>query len=148
MLNDWIFLYGPPGSGKSSMGRRLAQALNLPFLDLDEQVEKACSSSIPEIFADQGEAQFRQLEKRMLLQLLDGQPGVMALGGGSLLDQASRERVEACGPVVCLSASLPVLLKRLSASDNQRPLLVYDPERNLADLLGKRTDHYASFPFR
>lgn len=148
MLNDWIFLYGPPGSGKSSKGRRLAQALNLPFVDLDEQVEKACGSSIPEIFADQGEAQFRQIEKRMLLQVLDCQPGVIALGGGSLLDQASRARVEECGPVVCLSASLPMLLKRVRISRNRRPLLAYDPERNLADLLGKRTDHYASFPIQ
>ncbi len=147
MQADWIFLYGPPGSGKSSTGRRLAKALDLPFLDLDEQVGRASGTSITKLFATRGEAAFRHLELHTLLRLLNGQPGVMALGGGSLLEEGSRARVEACGKVVCLTASLLVLKHRLKSSST-RPLLADNPERQLQELLARRADHYASFPLR
>ncbi len=146
MLAEWIFLYGPPGSGKSALGQRLAEALGLPFLDLDEQVERAGGASIPELFATRREAGFRQIERQTLSRALMGPPGVMALGGGSLLDESSRELVEARGRLVCLSAGRPVLLKRLRDSATKRPLLDGNLEQKLSELLNQRAAHYASFP--
>lgn len=148
MTTEWIFLYGPPGCGKSAQGRMLAQALDLPFHDLDEEIEQAGRMTIPELFAIQGEAAFRRLEQRTLMGLLTNTPGVVALGGGSLLDEASREKVEACGPVVCLNASIPVLIKRLSTSAVRRPLLKGNLEVKLRSLVERRHSHYASFPLQ
>jgi shikimate kinase / 3-dehydroquinate synthase len=148
MLNEWVFLYGPPGSGKTSNGRLLAEALGLPFLDLDEEIEKTSGKSIPELFASQGEAGFRNIERGILESLLATQPGVIALGGGALLDEDSRALVEARGPVVCLTASLLVLLERLRAATPKRPLLVGDLEKRLADLVENRSGHYDSFPLK
>src|SRR4030042_2740826 len=148
MLNDLIFLYGPPGSGKTTSGQLLAENLGLPFLDLDGEIENTCNKSIPELFSSQGEAGFRNCERGILKSLLAAQPGVMALGGGALLDEDSRLLVESCGSVVCLSASLLVLLKRLRAAAPNRPLLAGDLEIQLANLLECRSAHYASFPLK
>ena len=146
MLHEWIFLYGPPGCGKTASGRLLAGALGLPFTDLDAQIEQAHGKSIPELFASHGEAGFRELESAVLKSILVTEPGVMALGGGALLDEHNRRLVESRGPVVCLSASLGVLLERLRNSSAPRPLLADDLEPMLADLLERRSAHYASFP--
>jgi shikimate kinase len=142
-----IFIYGPPGSGKSSLGRELAVQLDLSFIDLDERIRLRSEQPIPEIFADQGEAGFRQLERAALLELLADPPGVLALGGGTLLDERNRAVVEASGPILCLSASLEILQKRLEADATLRPLL-HERGQNTArlpDLLAERGAHYASF---
>ncbi len=146
MQDKWIFLYGPPSSGKSAIGRQLAEALGLPFVDLDEQVEKDGGAAIPMLFASLGEAGFRRIEIQTLKRLLAEPVGVMALGGGSLLDEANRKHVENCGRVICLSAGRPALLERLNQSAAVRPLLEGDLEQKLVALLQQRATHYASFP--
>jgi len=143
---EQIFVYGPPGSGKSVVALRLAEALNLPYYDLDGEIEASSQASIPVIFQREGEAGFRQRERQSLSQLLLNGRGVFALGGGALLDPGNRQRVENAGPVLCLAAPTPVLLERLQATAGERPLLADDLPARLADLVERRAGHYASIP--
>jgi shikimate kinase/3-dehydroquinate synthase len=150
-----VFLYGPSGSGKSTLGRLLAESLAMPFVDLDENIERQTGQAIPQIFRIQGETGFRRQEKNSLLSVLDEPHGVVALGGGALLDDENRRMVEAAGPVLCLHAPLEILQQRLAQSMVERPLL--QPARaglkhgapylrqNLEDLLAGRAAHYQSF---
>jgi shikimate kinase/3-dehydroquinate synthase len=144
--HEWIFLYGPPGSGKSSIGQLVGRALGLPFVDLDLEIEKTSGTSIPDIFALQGEAVFRRIERETLQRLLATlQPGVVALGGGTLLDPNNRAMVSSCGPVVCLSASMETLQERIRSTVPNRPLLSGELVSRLAELLDNRSEHYSSF---
>lgn len=145
---SFFFLYGPPGSGKSSAGRLLAQSLNIPFWDVDAEIEARSGSSIPRIFARYGEAGFRKRERKVLETLLSHTRGVISLGGGALLNPVVRAQVEAHGTVVSLEASLQTLLTRLGADDEERPLLMGDLRPRLEELLSARAGHYASFPLR
>jgi len=140
-----IFLYGPSGSGKSSLGKLLADHINLPFIDLDQEIVKQSGKAISDIFARQGEVGFRQIEKSMLNRVLDGKRKVVALGGGTLLDVENRQRAEENGRVVCLMASLDQLLLRLGTESRSRPLLAGDAPLLLQALLAERQDHYGSF---
>jgi len=143
---DLICLYGPPGSGKSSVGRALAARLGLPFWDLDEEIQARSKMSIPEIFSREGERGFRQRERKVLLELTSRGEGVLALGGGALLNPANRKRVEAVGLVLCLHAPIDRLLERLGAQGDSRPLLSGDVRARLESLLSNRADHYRLFP--
>ncbi len=140
-----FFVYGPPGSGKSSAGRLLAQALDLPFWDLDAEIEARARKSIPAIFAKYGEAGFRKRERKVLGTLLAHPRGVVSLGGGALLDGQNRSLVEAHGPVVCLEASVDTLLSRLGTAGLERPLLAGDVQAQLENLLAVRASHYTDF---
>jgi len=149
MHQDWLFLYGPPASGKSSLGRLLARRLGAAFYDLDTLIEGSAGQSIPEIFRQEGEAGFRRRERQALETLLAGPPGVVALGGGALLDEHNRADVQAAGPVLCLSAPFDEILRRVDASsENGRPLLDGDTRDRLRSLLDARQPHYASFPLQ
>jgi shikimate kinase/3-dehydroquinate synthase len=141
----FIFLYGPPASGKTVIGLRLAESLQLPFYDLDEVIETQAGSSIPQIFASEGETGFREREAAALKGLVNWQRGVVALGGGALLRPENRLLVEASGTVVCLSASFETILERLEGGDGGRPLLEGEAQDQLRKLLEQRDDHYASF---
>lgn len=143
-----IFLYGPPGSGKSTVGKILARNLDLPFLDLDSVIEQETGRSIPQIMAEDGEPAFRDRETAALEQAASGAPAVIALGGGALLRERNRACAEANGEVVFLEATLETLRTRLRADKNQRPLLAGDLEAKLGGLLERRAEHYASFPLR
>jgi shikimate kinase / 3-dehydroquinate synthase len=156
-----IFIYGPPGSGKTSLGRILAEKLGLAFNDLDELVRLRADSSIPDIFLAEGEAGFRQRESAELRTLLEHFSGVVALGGGTLLDPCNRALVDHQGVVLCLAAPLETLLARLNSDPNPRPLVsnqsllpihelpIPNPgaisNQKLSTLLAGRADHYASF---
>ncbi|MGU3495286.1 shikimate kinase [Xanthobacteraceae bacterium A53D] len=138
-----IVLVGMPGAGKSSVGRRLAKRLGLPFLDADEEIERAAGMAIPEIFASRGESEFREGEKRVMLRLLQGGPIVLATGGGAFMNVETREAVARHGVSVWLSADLAVLLRRVRKRTD-RPLLADgDPAEKLAKLLAARGDTYA-----
>ncbi|MBN2548645.1 MAG: 3-dehydroquinate synthase [Anaerolineales bacterium] len=140
-----IFLYGPPGSGKSAVGAQLARDLSLPFIDLDEMIVQAAGRPVADIFAAEGEAGFRQRERAVLDEAIARGPAVIALGGGALLDAHSRQRAAAAGQVICLNAPLDVLAARLATQAGLRPLLSGEARPQLQALLARRADHYASF---
>lgn len=149
---DSLFLYGPPGSGKSTLGKLLARRLARPFVDLDAEIEKAAGRSIPAIFAAEGEAGFRARELRALEEVSTRPRAVVALGGGALVNAAARAVAERCGTVVCLDCSLDELCARIARAPGTRPLVaagaVSAARTRLEGLLARRAAHYASFPLR
>ena len=143
-----IFLYGPSGTGKSTIGKLLADNLKLPFIDLDEQIEKNAGMSIPQIMEMQGEPAFRDLETAALKKLAGEKENVVALGGGALLREENRTFAEANGKVIFLIASIDTLVARLKSDSSKRPLLAGDLRERLSSLLEKRGVHYASFAYQ
>ncbi|MDZ4370313.1 MAG: shikimate kinase [Phenylobacterium sp.] len=117
-----IALVGLMGVGKSSVGRRLAATLGLPFRDADTEVEAAAGRSIPEIFAALGEPAFRDGERRVIARLLEGPPHVLATGGGAFMNEETRELIKARAVSVWLKADLEVLARRIGRKDT-RPLI-------------------------
>ncbi len=117
-----IVLVGLMGAGKSSVGKRLAQRLGLPFVDADTEIEAAAGMTIAEIFAQHGEPYFREGERKVIARLLDGPPKVLATGGGAFMDQDTRRLVRQRGRSVWLKAELDVLVRRC-ARRSHRPLL-------------------------
>jgi shikimate kinase len=118
-----IALVGLMGVGKSSVGRRLASALDLPFRDADSEVEAAAGRSIADIFAEMGEPAFREGERRVIARLLDDPPHVLATGGGAFMSQETRELIKAKAVSVWLKTDLEILARRVARKDT-RPLLV------------------------
>ncbi len=141
-----IFLYGPPGSGKTATGRLLAKNLDLPFVDLDQVIESTAGQSISEIMLAGGEEAFRELETAALKQTTTGQESVVALGGGTLLRDQNRVLADSNGTVICLNATAGTLAQRLQADSRARPLLADDLHEKLTTLLETRGEHYQSFP--
>jgi shikimate kinase len=117
-----IALVGLMGAGKSSVGRRLANTLGLPFRDADAEVEAAAARSIPDIFSDLGEPAFREGERRVIARLLDQPPHVLATGGGAFMDPKTRELIKEKAISIWLKTDLDVLARRVGRKDN-RPLL-------------------------
>jgi shikimate kinase len=137
-----IALVGLMGVGKSSVGRRLANALGLPFRDADAEVEAAAGRSIPDIFADLGEPAFREGERRVIARLLEEPPHVLATGGGAFMNPETRTLIKEKAVSVWLKADLEVLARRVSRKDT-RPLLVgKDP---LAVLQEQATVRYPAY---
>lgn len=138
-----IVLVGMPGSGKSSIGRRLAQYLGLEFVDADQEIVAAAGMSIADIFATHGEPYFRAGEARVIARLLDKGPQVVATGGGAFVNPDTRALVRARALSVWLKADVELLLRRVKRK-NDRPLLrVADPEAVLKRLLAEREAVYA-----
>lgn len=142
-LDCGIVLVGLMGAGKTSVGRRLAKRLDLPFFDADQEIEKAAGCSIDEIFSRHGEAAFRSGERRVIARLLDGGGHVLATGGGAFMDPETRAAIRERGISIWLNAELEVLLERVLRRDN-RPLLKQgNPEQILRALLAERSPVYA-----
>jgi shikimate kinase len=138
-----IVLVGMMGAGKSSIGRRLAGRMNIPFVDADAEIEAAASMSIADIFAVHGEPYFRSGEARVIARLLEQGPQVLATGGGAFMNAQTRATVRTKAISVWLKADLDVLTRRLRRR-NDRPLLkTEDPVATLTDLLAVRDPIYA-----
>jgi shikimate kinase len=132
------------GVGKSSIGRRLAARLGIPFADADSEIEKAAGMSIPDIFARHGEADFRSGEARVIARLLDDGPQVLATGGGAFMNEGTRAAIKAKGVSIWLSAEFDVLERRIAKRKNDRPMLqTLDPAETLRQLLVLRDPVYA-----
>ena len=138
-----IALVGLMGVGKSTIGRRLAQALELPFRDADQEIEQAAGCSIAEIFAARGEEEFRAGERRVIARLLHEGPHVLSTGGGAFMSPKTRALIKEKAVSVWLKADLDVLVRRVSRKDT-RPLLVgKDPREVLQRLMAERYPVYA-----
>jgi shikimate kinase len=139
-----IVLVGMMGVGKSSIGRRLAARLGVPFVDADAEIEKAAGMNIADIFARHGEAYFRSGEARVIARLLDSGPQVLATGGGAVMNADTRVAIKAKGVSIWLSAELDVLMRRINKRKNDRPMLqTADPAATLRELLVAREPVYA-----
>ena len=143
-----LVLVGLMGAGKTSIGRRLAKALAAPFVDADEEIVTAAGLSIPDIFSLYGEPRFRELERRVVARLLDGEAIVLALGGGAFIDPETRARVAERALSIWLRADLETLMVRTGRKRGTRPLLEQgDPREILAGLMEKRYPVYAEADF-
>lgn len=138
-----IVLVGLMGCGKSSVGKRLAYRLGLPFIDADEEIERAANKTIPEIFAEHGEAYFRAGERRVIARLLREGPQVLATGGGAYMNPDTRAAVRASGVSVWLRAELPLLMRRVARRANRPLLKTPDPEGTMRALMEARYPIYA-----
>ena len=137
-----LVLVGLMGCGKSSIGKRLSTRLGLPFIDADEEIERVAQKSISEIFADHGEAFFRDREAKVIARLLASGPQVLATGGGAFITSETREKIREAGVSIWLRADLPVLMRRVGKRDT-RPLLKNgDPEQVMKDLMASRYPIY------
>ncbi len=145
-LKQFIYIYGPPGVGKSSTGKILAESLEIPFFDLDIEIERNTKRTISDIFSKDGEQKFRKIESEELYKLLDEKSGVIALGGGTLLNSDNLRKSSAMGPIILLSADSQVIQNRLSADPTPRPLSINSDMLNT--LLNDRKNHYDSFEMK
>ena len=142
MENANIFLIGPMGVGKTTIGRQLAKSLSFDFIDSDHEIEKRTGADIPWIFDIEGEQGFRQRERQVISDLVKMQGIVLATGGGAVLDPQNRADLKGNGVVVYLKASVKKLLQR-TARDRQRPLLkTSNPRQKLAAILEEREPIY------
>lgn len=143
MVERTIVLIGMMGAGKTAVGRRLAAELGWPFADADQEIEAAAGTSITNIFAELGEAAFRQSERQVIARLLEADRRVLALGGGAFVDPDTRALVRARAISVWLRADVDILARR-TARRTDRPLLrTGDPRATLTALLDKRAPIYA-----
>ncbi|MFL5251396.1 MAG: 3-dehydroquinate synthase [Rhodopila sp.] len=138
-----IVLVGLMGAGKTSIGRRLAARLGLPFRDADQEIELAAGCTIPELFDRYGEAAFRDGERRVIRRLLAGDPMVIAYGGGAYMDPQTRETTRAEATSVWLRCTLPTLVRRVAGRDNRPLLMGRDREDTLRQLMDVRYPIYA-----
>ena len=143
MIKRPIVLVGLMGAGKSTVGRRLASALRLPFHDADQEIEKAAGCSISDFFDQYGEAAFRDGERKVIARLLDGPRHVLATGGGAFMDPTTRSLIKERGLSVWLRANIELLMERV-AKRPTRPLLKNgDPRGTMERLMAERYPVYA-----
>jgi shikimate kinase/3-dehydroquinate synthase len=138
-----IVLVGLMGAGKTSIGRRLAARLGMPFRDADAEIESAAGCTVPELFSRYGEAAFRDGERRVIRRLLSAEPLVLAFGGGAFLDPATRATVREEAVSVWLRCGLSTLLRRVAGRDHRPLLQGGDREQIMSGLMAKRYPVYA-----
>ncbi len=138
-----VVLVGMMGAGKSSIGRRVALRLSIPFVDADAEIEKAAGMTIPDIFAIRGEAEFRAGEARVIARLLESAPQVLATGGGAFMNPDTRAAIAAKGISIWLKAEFEVLMKRIKRRHDRPLLKTEDPGATLRKLMDERYPVYA-----
>ncbi len=145
-----LILTGFMGTGKTTVGRAVAQRLNLPFVDMDVEIETRAAKSVPRIFAEDGEATFRAMEAALCEELGKQGGRVIATGGGALVDPNNRAVLTRSGTIVCLTCDVEEIVRRLDGGDNSdRPLLdTADPHAEIRRLLEVRREAYAAIPWR
>jgi shikimate kinase len=135
-------LVGMMGAGKSTIGRRLAARLRLPFMDADTEIEAAAGMTIPEIFEAHGEKHFRDGEARVIARLLESGPGVLATGGGSFMREETRRRIGDKAVSIWLKADTDVIMKRVKRRTDRPLLQTVDPAATVNRLLAEREPVY------
>lgn len=139
-----IALVGLMGVGKTTVGRRLAKRLDMPFYDSDDEIESASGRTVAGYFKDHGEAAFREGERRVIDRLLDGQPLILATGGGAYIPDETREILDARAITIWLKGDFETIMERVSRK-NTRPLLqVADPKAKMRELMDIRYPIYAN----
>lgn len=138
-----LVLVGMMGAGKSSIGRKLAARLVLPFADADTEIEAAAGMTIPEIFEIRGEPEFRSGEARVIARLLDGGPQVLATGGGAYMNAETRKLIKDKGVSIWLRAGFDVLMRRIRRRTDRPLLHTADPDATLKRLIDERYPVYA-----
>src|SRR5215475_9928288 len=137
-----VVLVGMMGSGKSSIGRRVALRLGIAFVDADAEIEKAAGMSVSDIFAIRGEAEFRAGEARVIARLLEGGPQVLATGGGAFANPETRAAITAKGISIWLKADFDVLMKRIRRRHDRPLLRTENPAATLQTLIEERYPIY------
>ncbi len=137
-----IVLIGMMGAGKSTIGRRMAARLKLPFVDADTEIEAAAGMSIPDIFEAHGEPHFRDGEARVIARLLDSGPAVVATGGGAFMREETRNRIRDKAVSIWLKADAEVIMRRVRRRSDRPLLHTADPEGTIDRLLGEREPVY------
>jgi shikimate kinase len=143
-----LVLVGLMGVGKSTIGRRLATRLDLPFVDADDEIEKAAGMTVQEIFDRHGEPAFRDGERRVIARLIDGTPKIIATGGGAFVNDQTRALILEKATAVWLDADVEVLVGRVSRRDGRPLLKDKDPREVLTRLAAERGPFYAQAPIR
>jgi len=138
-----VVLVGMMGAGKTSVGKRLAAKLGLPFVDADAEIEAGAQLTISEIFERFGELYFRDGERKVIARLLNGGPLVLATGGGAFMNATTRQNIAKYGVSIWLKPSFDILLARVRKKSNRPLLKTADPEQTLRRLLEERTPTYA-----
>ena len=137
-----VVLVGMMGAGKSTIGRRLAARLRLPFLDADTEIEAAAGMSIPDIFETHGEPHFRDGEARVIARLLDGGPCVLATGGGAFMREQTRNRISDKAVSIWLKADADIIMKRVKRRADRPLLQTADPAATVGRLIEEREPVY------
>ncbi len=141
-----LVLVGLMGVGKTTVGRRLAARLGLPFEDADDAIEQAAGMAVADIFACFGEPEFRRGEQRVIERLLQGPPKVIATGGGAFVQPQTRAAILARGIAIWLDADIETLVERTARRDTRPLLRNGDPRQILTELAERRAPYYAQAP--
>ncbi|WP_299326610.1 shikimate kinase [Parasphingopyxis sp.] len=141
-----IVLVGLMGVGKSTIGRRLANRLGLPFVDSDDEIEAAAGMQVGELFENYGEDYFRDGERRVIARLIDGSVKVIATGGGAFVNDETRSLILKDAMAIWLDADIDVLAERVSRRDTRPLVRDTDPKMVLSELAAKRNQYYAQAP--
>ena len=143
-----VVITGFMGTGKTAVGRKVAQLLGRSFVDMDEEIRTRAGRSIPDIFAEDGESAFREMEAALCKELSARRGLVIATGGGTLVDPAKRERMVSSGTVICLNCSIDEIARRVGRNPHRPLLNVADPRAEIERLLAKRHAAYAAIPWQ
>jgi shikimate kinase len=139
-----IVFVGLMGAGKTAIGRKVATLLGLPFTDSDQEIESVSRMSVPELFERYGEPEFRALEQRVILRVLENGPRVLSTGGGAFMNEQTRAAIEALGVSVWLKAELDILMARVVKKQNRPLLKTADPRGTLERLMIERYPVYGN----
>ncbi|MER8531601.1 shikimate kinase [Mesorhizobium sp. M1005] len=139
-----IVFVGLMGAGKTAIGRKVAAMLVLPFIDSDQEIETVSRMSVPDLFERYGEAEFRALEQRVILRVLEHGPQVLSTGGGAFMNAQTREAIASHGVSVWLKAEIDLLMERVSKKQNRPLLKSADPRAVLERLMAERYPVYAA----